>query len=261
MSNGKFSYGWCSGEHLGTNIEYGTLVDVDTLNVRSEASTSGEKLGEINKGDSVDILEKNCAINSGYTWHKIRYNGLVGYVVAGNTTPNFTFEIKWVALACNYGVYVGDYDDFLSTLAMRESSNNYAAESGQYLGKYQMGILALKDAGFLDSNSNWTALAARFNITDKETFLSSRNGQECAIRAYHRKVWTYLKTYEAENLLGRTYYNIVVTESGLLAAAHLVGAGAIINAINTNTDVRDGNGTPAYEYMDLLKNYDISEIK
>ena len=133
---------------------------------------------------------------------------------------------------------------------MRESSNNYAAESGQYLGKYQMGILALKDAGFLDSNSNWTALAARFNINDKETFLSSRNGQEYAIRAYHKKVWTYLKTYEAENLLGRTYYNIVVTESGFLAAAHLVGAGAIINAINTNTDVRDGNGTPAYEYMD-----------
>ena len=98
MSNGSYSYGWCWGDYLGNYIEYGTLVDVDTLHVRSGAGTNYTSLGTISKGDTVEILEKNCATGSGYTWHKILYNGSEGYVVAGNNTPNFTFETRWVAL-------------------------------------------------------------------------------------------------------------------------------------------------------------------
>lgn len=97
--DGTYKLGWCSGEYLGNYVEYGTLVDVNTLNVRSGAGTNYTSLGAISKGDTVEILEKNCATASGYTWHKILYNGSEGYVVAGNNTPNFTFETKWVALA------------------------------------------------------------------------------------------------------------------------------------------------------------------
>lgn len=98
LSNGTYSYGWSSGEYLGNYIEYGTLVDVDKLTVRSGAGTGNASLGTIYKGTTVEVLEKNCATGSGYTWHKILYNGSVGYVVAGNNTPNFTFETRWVAL-------------------------------------------------------------------------------------------------------------------------------------------------------------------
>ena len=53
----------------------------------------------------------------------------------------------------------------------------------------------------------------------------------------------------------------MVTESGLLAAAHLVGASGVVSAVKNNTDIKDSLDTHAYEYMDLLANYDISEIK
>ena len=96
--DGTYKSGWRSGEYLGNYVEYGTLVDVDTLTVRSGTGTEYASLGTIRKGTTVEVLEKNCATGSGYTWHKILYNGSVGYVVAGNNTPNFTFETRWVAL-------------------------------------------------------------------------------------------------------------------------------------------------------------------
>lgn len=74
-------------ENISANyIEYGTLIDVDTLNVRSGAGTSYTILGTIRKGTTVEILQKNCATANGYTWHKIRYNNTDGYVVATNDT-------------------------------------------------------------------------------------------------------------------------------------------------------------------------------
>jgi hypothetical protein len=75
-------------------VEYGTLVDVDALNVRSGAGSAFTRLGVLQKGETVEILEKNCEEADGYTWHKIRYQGSVGYVVAGNQTDNFRFEFR-----------------------------------------------------------------------------------------------------------------------------------------------------------------------
>ena len=98
LNDGTYSYGWCSGEFLGNRVEYGTLVDVNSLTVRSSAGTDYTNLGTIYRGETVEVLEKNCAVNSGYTWHEILYNGSLGYVVAGNNTPNFTFYTQWVSL-------------------------------------------------------------------------------------------------------------------------------------------------------------------
>ena len=99
MSNGVPTYGWCSGGYLGNYIEYGTLVDVDALTVRAGVGEKYSKLGTIYKGDSVAVLAKNLSsADSEYIWLMIRYNDSDGYVVAGNNTPNFDFEIKWTAL-------------------------------------------------------------------------------------------------------------------------------------------------------------------
>lgn len=265
LNDGSYSYGWCSGEYLGNDVEYGTLVDVDVLNVRAGAGTNYSILGTISRGTTVEILEKSCATGSGYVWHKILYNGSVAYVIAGNDTPNFTFETRWVALVGENSSegYNGNYTAFLEVLGFRESSGNYSAisPSGSYLGRYQMGHTALVEAGFKDTNGNWTSLAASYGVTSNATFLSSPNAQEYAIRQYHKKIWGYLKHYGAEELIGQIYYNVIITESGLLAAAHLVGANGVITAIQNNTNIEDGLGTPAYEYMSLMKNYDISEIK
>lgn len=123
-TDGAYLYGWCSGEYLGNYIEYGTLVDVDTLNVRSGAGVGYTSLGTIRKGTTVEALEKNCATGSNYTWHKILYNGSVGYVVAGNNTPNFTFETRWVALVSESG---GNENVDVSTL-VPVTSNEYLTQ-------------------------------------------------------------------------------------------------------------------------------------
>ena len=56
-------------------VEYGTLVDVEALNVRAGAGTNYSILGTIRKGTTVEVLEQCCATGSGYIWHKILYNG------------------------------------------------------------------------------------------------------------------------------------------------------------------------------------------
>ena len=75
LNDGSYSYGWCSGEYLGNYVEYGTLVDVEALNVRAGAGTNYSILGTIRKGTTVEVLEQCCATGSGYIWHKILYNG------------------------------------------------------------------------------------------------------------------------------------------------------------------------------------------
>ena len=83
-----------TAEFIDKYVEYGTLVDVDALNVRSGAGSAFTRLGVLQKGETVEILEKNCEEADGYTWHKILYQGSVGYVVAGNQTDNFRFEFR-----------------------------------------------------------------------------------------------------------------------------------------------------------------------
>ena len=52
------------------------------LRVRAEASSSSVKLATISKGESVEILQKDVKTDENYTWYKIRYNGIVGYVAS-----------------------------------------------------------------------------------------------------------------------------------------------------------------------------------
>ena len=58
---------------VDTAAAKGTLTD--TVNVRKEPSTEGEKLGQLYKGNAVDIIEK---MSNG--WTKIKYNDGEAYV-------------------------------------------------------------------------------------------------------------------------------------------------------------------------------------
>ena len=65
-----------AGEGGGeTAVTTGT-VNASSLNLRSAPSTSASRIGSIPRGAKVDILEK------GGSWHKVKYNGQVGYVSA-----------------------------------------------------------------------------------------------------------------------------------------------------------------------------------
>lgn len=154
-----------------------------------------------------------------------------------------------------------NYSDFLDDLGFRESSNDYGAENRfGYLGRYQMGKLALQEAGFLDSDGEWTSLANSYGIYSKSDFLNSQEGQEAAIRACHRKLCEYIRHYSLDQYVGKMYFGVKVTQSGLLAACHLVGAPSLKKAFQKNEMVYDGNQVPASEYMELFGGYDISEV-
>lgn len=65
-----------AGEGGGETVVTTGTVNASSLNLRSAPSTSASRIGSIPRGAKVDILEK------GGSWHKVKYNGQVGYVSA-----------------------------------------------------------------------------------------------------------------------------------------------------------------------------------
>ena len=100
---------------------------------------------------------------------------------------------------------------FKQAIGFRESENKYkTVNSLGYLGKYQFGIETLKSVG----------------IYDRSAFLNSPELQEKAFVALLAKNKWELKK-EIEKHEGTIINGIRITESGILAAAHLGGAGSV----------------------------------
>lgn len=154
-------------------------------------------------------------------------------------------------------VYSDEYGEFLSALGKNESGNSYSARNGSYLGRWQLGTSALIEVGFLTSGGSWTSLAAKYGVTSRETFLKSEAGQDYAVLAYHKVCWKYLVNNGSSKYIGTTYKDITVTFSGLIAAAHLGGPGAVKSMLASGAYVADGNGVTAYSYMKKFGGYDI----
>lgn len=161
------------------------------------------------------------------------------------------------------------YERYLQALARKESgglADPYRAQNqAGYLGKYQMGELALIDAGYYrrdgtsrnDYHGKWTGKDA---IHSKEDFLNSPQAQENAIRAYNRKQWGYIRHYGLDEFVGTTLSNgQTLTASGLLAGAHLVGVGNLQKYLHSDgkTVPRDGNKTAISHYIDAMADFDL----
>lgn len=156
---------------------------------------------------------------------------------------------------------VNSYTEFLNELGFRESTDNYQAINRfGYMGRYQLGGLALQDAGFQDECGNWTELANSHGVFSQEGFLNSPKAQNAAVRAYHQKLCHYIRAYGLEEYRGEKYCGVRITKSGLLAAAHLVGVKNLAKGLASGDAVYDGNGVPASEYMDLFSGYNINKV-
>jgi hypothetical protein len=165
----------------------------------------------------------------------------------------FDFSDKTIA-ASSVG-HSHSYDDFFVALGRRESSLNYdAVNSLGYLGKYQFGKLALKDIGYY-SAGHWTG---RNGINSKSEFLANHGVQEQAIRADMQLQWLYLTHKGVTHFVGHTIKGIHVTVSGMLAGAHLVGAGAEARFLRSAGAFlpHDANGVPVTTYMKLFAGYE-----
>ena len=115
-----------------------------------------------------------------------------------------------------------------------------------YMGKYQFGKSALRTVG----------------IYDFQEFLQNSNWQDKAFNALiARHKWILRK--EIEKYSGRIINGVEITESGILAAAHLGGAGSVKKYLRSNgrKGFRDGFGTSISSYIRKFAGYDISHIE
>lgn len=135
---------------------------------------------------------------------------------------------------------------FKEAIAFKESQGKYKKiNSLGYLGKYQFGMETLKTIGVNDSN----------------LFLRSPKLQEKAFVALlSRNKWLLRDIIEKYD--GKVVSGIRVTESGILAAAHLGGAGSVKKFFKSNGTryFRDAYGTSIRSYMRDYSGYDTSFI-
>ena len=122
--------------------------------------------------------------------------------------------------------------------------NNYkAVNQFGYLGKYQFGRKTLNAIGFKD-------------ISNYE-FLSNPEIQEEAMLVLLQKNKHTLRR-EIKKYVGETVNGIYITESGILAAAHLGGAGNVKKFFRKGHEFEDGNGTKMTSYMVRFADYNLN---
>lgn len=139
-----------------------------------------------------------------------------------------------------------DFVGFKEALAFKESRGRYrAVNSLGYLGKYQFGSTTL----------------ARFKIFDTHGFLSDPELQEKAFIALCQ-VNKWILRKDIAQSKGTTIQGIYITESGILAAAHLSGAGNVKKFLRSGGKINfsDAYGSSIAYYMKKFSGYDTSSI-
>ncbi|WP_452223006.1 peptidoglycan-binding protein LysM [Lacinutrix chionoecetis] len=138
------------------------------------------------------------------------------------------------------------FTGFKEELGFKESQNNYfRVNTLGYLGKYQFGRSTLKMIG----------------IHDTTHFLNTPELQEKAFVANaQRNKWVLRK--DIARFSGKRINGILVTESGILAAAHLAGPGGVKKYLRSYgaNGFEDAYGTSIKYYMKRFQGYDTSKI-
>jgi hypothetical protein len=140
-------------------------------------------------------------------------------------------------------------DSFISfkeALAFKESRGQYwRVNTLGYMGKYQFGVVTLR----------------HFGVTDTTAFLNSVRLQERIfiknLRYNNRMLKSYVQKY-----VGKTIGGVKVTQSGILAAAHLSGPGGVKRFLKSNGRKinKDAYGSTTKLYMKKFSGYDLKEV-
>ena len=135
------------------------------------------------------------------------------------------------------------HEAFLSKLGNFESGNDYKKLNRLgYMGKYQFGRQALKQV--------------ELDIPKKE-FLNNPELQELAMN----RLLTYNNSFLDRFITkyeGKKLHGVLITRSGVLAAAHLGGATNVKTWFRSGKDFRDANGTSITKYMKIFGGYSLS---
>jgi hypothetical protein len=144
--------------------------------------------------------------------------------------------------------YTGNkYLGFKEALAFKESQGNYfVVNTLGYLGKYQFGKGTLEMIG----------------IYNPQAFLHNPKLQERAFEANaSRNKWILRK--DIKRSVGKKMNGVLITESGILAAAHLAGPGGVKKYLRSGGShgFADAYGSTVKHYMKKFAGYDVSSIE
>ena len=160
---------------------------------------------------------------------------------------NYSVELENYNVSINMIYLINDFNGFKESLAFKESGGRYSiVNKFGYLGKYQFNLNTLK----------------MYKISDINKFISSPILQEKVFLInVNRNKWILRK--DINWFVGTFINGVEVTESGIIAAAHLSGAGNVKKYLRVNGkfDKKDAFGTSISTYMKYFANYDLSSIK
>ena len=181
---------------------------------------------------------------------------LTAFFISSPESPAPKFDIVdySVKLNINADIYVPvpftvrDFVGFKNFLGFFESGSNYKKVNRfGYLGKYQFGKGTLKMYGV----RNLSEYRLNPELQEK-VFLMNVMRNKWILR---REISWYSNRY-----LNGTY----ISESGIIAAAHLSGPGNVKKFLrshcNPDLDKRDANGTSISDYLNIFKDYDLEKI-
>lgn len=178
----------------------------------------------------------NSQINFGF---RVDENDRLLYVFPSeNTIDYFSLNIPFK------GKYFIGYKE---AIAHKESQGKYKkVNTLGYLGKYQFGVETLKSIG----------------IHDSKGFLNNPKLQEKAFIALLSKNKYELRKY-IRDFEGKVIDGIQITESGILAAAHLGGTGSVKRFLNSRGEkkCKDEYGTSVRSYLRDFGGFETQGIK
>ena len=135
---------------------------------------------------------------------------------------------------------------FKEAIGFKESEGKYRkVNSLGYLGKYQFG----------------SATLATIGIKDSSQFINTPKLQEKAfVTLLAKNKWELRE--EIEKYEGKILGGVLITESGILAAAHLGGVGSVKKFLNSNGErkCKDAYGTSVKTYMRQFGGYETNSI-
>lgn len=182
-----------------------------------------------------------------------------------NATSPSTHTVHGVDVV-NVSVRGKQYKDFFAKLRSLESGGNYGAVNTlNFIGAYQFGEAALIDLGYVRRDNNLYdnnfsgGFTGKHGIRSVNDFLKNHQVQDKAAEAWMELMWKYIKADGLERYAWRKVGDVDLTPSGMLAATHLLGSGALKSFVRSKgrNDLRDPYGMPLTQYINALAGYDI----
>tara|TARA_X000001036_G_C20296814_1_gene650668 strand:- start:12 stop:671 length:660 start_codon:yes stop_codon:yes gene_type:complete len=147
----------------------------------------------------------------------------------------------------NYIFLINDYNGFKELLGFKESSGRYnRINKFGFMGKYQFNLNTLK----------------MYGIKNSKNFINNAELQERVFLInVQRNKWILRK--DIKWFVGTTINETKISESGIIAAAHLAGPGNVKKYLRSGgkDDKKDAFGTSISKYIKYFQNFDLSMVE